>query len=58
MGRLKDICKGKTIYIRCIDDKTYEVLWRMRRAYHARSWTDLIKRLAEEFESLEEEVFP
>ena len=43
------------ILIRNLDHETYIILWNMRRRYKARSWADLLKKIAKEWaEEIEE----
>jgi len=38
-----------TLHIRNLDDETYTTLWNLRKAYGARSWADLIKKIVAEY---------
>lgn len=46
---------ARTIHIRNIDEKTYQLMWNLRKKHKARSWEKLIKILCERYEEEERE---
>lgn len=47
---------ARTIIVRGVDEHTYEILWRMRRAFKVRSWAELLRKIALEYEQITEEA--